>query len=100
MTEKTEISLVDIQNTLNSFYTEMESFDPEKYEGLKKQIASIQDDIQLILLESQERYQARQDRRPERNKEFREYNRIGPKKAMAEFIKKDPAAFLARLETK
>ena len=100
MTEKTKISFVDIQDTLHSFYTEMENFAPEKYEELKKHIASIQDDIQFILLESQERYQARQDRRPERNKELREYNRIGPKKAMVEFIQKDPAAFLERLEKK
>jgi len=76
MTDKTKISFVYIQDSLNPFYTEMENFAPEKYEGLKKRIASIQDDIQLILLESQERYQARLERRQERNKEIREYNKV------------------------
>ncbi|MCX6822592.1 MAG: hypothetical protein NTX91_01155 [candidate division SR1 bacterium] len=100
MTDKTKISFVDIQDTLNSFYSEMENFAPEKYEGLKKRITSIQDDIQLILLESQERYEARLERRPERNKEIKEYNKLGPRRAMEEFVRKDPAAFFTRLEKK
>lgn len=100
MTTKTPISFTPIKEEIESFKKQMEDFSMEKYPLLKKQLQWIKDDMELILLESQERQQERLQRRPLLNKKITTENKEGPRKEIESYIQKNAHEFIATLERK
>ena len=100
MKNRENISFTDLDHNIQKFHHDVDDFSPENYEILKKQLENIKDDIWLILLESEDRYQDRIKRRPRLNKKIKEENKAGPIKAIEEYIGTNTKEFIERLQQK
>lgn len=100
MKNREKISFTELKQNIQKFQHEVDDFLPEKNEKLKKEFENIKDDIWLMLLESQERYEMRLERRYDLNKHIKEYNKEGPKRAIEEYIREHTKEFLEKLYKK
>jgi hypothetical protein len=98
MNQKTLISLTDLQQKIVSFNNDITDFSNENSETFEKRLKDIEDDIELVLLESTDRQNVRLERRIEHNKKIKEYNKQGPDKAKEEYVSKNARAFLETLK--
>lgn len=100
MRNRAKISISDLQANIQDFQNGVADFSKEKYDKLHKQLLDIKDDAELILLESEDRYQDRLKRRPALNKKIKEENRLGPQKEIEAYIGSNPKEFLETMKKK
>lgn len=100
MNNKEKFSFTETKQSIQTFKDGVADFSQEKNDLLNKQLESIKDDIELIMLESEERQEERIKRREELNQKIRKYNKQGPQNAIDEYIGQNPQVFRKKLENR